>query len=719
MTPEFRFTITHPVYAPVGTVVDQPAGWNEATLRLERDPLYGSLVEYFEGSFIWYGSAYALLKQIRTAEGPGAIVELLTEINFDGVNWETLAESLFEMSMFQDIDHETEGPYKCTCPLIRADFWAKFINRKSTPVNIFSPVDLDGNARDVFTPVEFEMPSQTVRQVWSGESEGQTRYDIPIGKLAPVDVFDNTILDELEEKQSAGSYDTYVGILDASFLFKLKYKIPVNGLNVTARIFVWGNTPYSYAPAYPALDVYFATKSGILQNFTRTDYGTDGVDGVTVYEINFDCPPILPLNPGDLLTVFIANSSGALLNVFIPPKSASNGSFAEFKSTLVLTGNTLYQDTTCESLLLHDVFSAVVNRIVGADEAFYSEYLGNPSVQGETYASQGCASAYALLQGLQIRGYSLTEKPLSVSFQSLWAGAMPALCLGLGYDKRAGLDVIVVAPRREFFDPTHSIDIDNAVLVGTYSQDELIKSIECGFSGGLVGSQSGLDDPQLSHIYATRFKTIGKEIKNLSTFIAASLSIEETRRQSSLEKGADYQLDNNLFLLALNKTTLDTPELDENFNSITNLLNSSTRYNVRLSASRVFYRWREFWSGCLQWFSGGDFNFFFQSGKGNFAMTSELDNTDCEYDASAVTIDEAANVAAVTDFVKKPDAYEYAECPLTWSQYKTIRDNRSQAIGISRTDVNHKTNFIQTLSWKIVASVAKINVLLGEEDPIE
>src|SRR5690606_40654009 len=99
------------------------------------------------------------------------------------------------------------------------------------------------------------------------------------------------------------------------------------------------------------------------------------------------------------------------------------------------------------------------------------------------------------------------------------------------------------------------------------------------------------------HTYSSIFQRIGQKITLLSRFIAAGLTIEVTRR-TTREKSADYKYDNDTFIIALNPNTIDIdpetspdltdfqPEFDENFTSVSNLQNSDSRYNLRLTPAR-------------------------------------------------------------------------------------------------------------------------------------
>jgi hypothetical protein len=361
----------------------------------------------------------------------------------------------------------------------------------------------------------------------------------------------------------------------------------------------------------------------------------------------------------------------------------------------------LFQDTTAEGFRIHEALNSIIDKITGTSASLYSEYLGRTDSQVRTYADDGCGSAYGLFKGVNIRGYLLSAKQNAMSLMDWWTGGDPIFCLGLGYETiiEGGLPkkVIIVEKAEAFFDPTPSIDIPFAEnITRRYDLDSFYKSVTVGFSIGSILSGSGIDDPQTQRTWYTRFKTIGNDISQLSSWFAGSYGIEETRRQQSLKLGDDWRIDNNDVVIALNKTTMVDPELDENFDSITNLLNQTTRYNVRLSATRCFLRWLKFLSGCLQ--IGVDNTFKFASGEGNYDMTTELKNTDCEYDAGIVTVDEKGDFAASADYLYTPGVYEVT-LPMEHSQYATITANKKKAIRISPTDNGFITCFILNMSW--------------------
>ncbi len=375
-----------------------------------------------------------------------------------------------------------------------------------------------------------------------------------------------------------------------------------------------------------------------------------------------------------------------------------------------ILARTTVPDTTAKAFLTHDVMAAIVDRITDQEDLFYSEYLGNAETS-IVYGAEGCGSLLANVKGLHIRGYTLTAKPFFNSAEEWWHGINPIHNLGLGYEKVSGLDVIRVERKEHFYDDSAPLVYLSNVynIKRTYDLENHFNQVEIGYdkwqsqaSTG-TGTSSGIDDPQTRHTYNSRFKKIGKKITLFSKWVAASLTLETTRRTSIL-KSANYTYDDETFVIALKNNGDGTfnPELDENFSTLTNLLNKETRYNSRLTPGRNLLRWANYLSGCLQSYIGSVFKF--ASGEGNFDMTSQM-STSCLGDSTL--LDEKGDITVNSDFLFIPMPYEINHY-LTWAQYKLIRDNKNLAIGISQTEADYKKFFIKTLEYQIGTGLIKL-----------
>lgn len=278
--------------------------------------------------------------------------------------------------------------------------------------------------------------------------------------------------------------------------------------------------------------------------------------------------------------------------------------------------------------------------------------------------------------------------------------------------------IIRIEDKKHFYNETPSLQLDFVDNIKwSYDKSHIFKSIVQGYQKWSAESASGIDDPQTKKTYATAFKQIGQNHSNLSGFFAAALAIEQTRR-NRVEQTKDWRLDEETMIIALNEDispTYFSPELSENFTNISGINNASSRYNLRLTPAWNFLRWIYFFRGCLQ--DDTDSNFRFTQGEGNYDFSAVMDDdSDCIlFTNPQVSEDMDIPVdigGAENDFLHLPDQWEFT-FKLSWQQYKTIRNNRKNAILVSPTDANHRICFIDVLEYDPNTSIANFKVWLG------
>lgn len=378
------------------------------------------------------------------------------------------------------------------------------------------------------------------------------------------------------------------------------------------------------------------------------------------------------------------------------------GTGAGAESYINILGHTLAPASPAEGFLLHDVAGQILDRTIGRENTFYSEYFGSDRTRYRQYDADGCAWEHMLLRGLQIREYTLTDKPFYQSFTTWWNGVNPIFNLGLGYETIDGVEVMRCEEKEHFYNETIIVYISNVRdITRAYDEEVMIKTFRSGYKKWQSENISGIDDPQTKHTYASRLQKSGKDLTMESEFIAASLAIETTRRTTK-KKSADYKFDEDTFIVAVRsvETSPDAsyvPETDEKFQSVTNLLNAETRYNLLLTPARNTLRWLKWIAGGLQNYVGSFLKFV--SGEGNYDMVSNYGVSDAceEYDEE---LSEKQDLEVTDDYIHRGELYEMT-FKLEFEDYLTIRENRKNAIGISQTDSDHKAFFIKTLDYRL------------------
>ena len=753
-----RITLSH---ATLGEKeINEPEGWPGITLKLERHPDYHSLFELFEGEFWFYGTngfvdgGLDFILEAEALDGPDTTVDILSELSLDDINFTELFNGQLLLSGMRKTQDN-----RALIPVIRNDFSAKFKNRVDTPVDIQSTEDLDGNTATVFENVNLELISQIINrtntydgaivpsdEVWFQIHPNGTLIDFSGASDGPNYQYTQAQVD-LDQDEIDDSYDTLLDfvtlITDVPGAIEVAAESGPMTVHIEphtalvsffanlgdARIGDYGSDPSQVMGMVATLG-YFVTVNDVIQSpvfgftFASASSGpiTNPVGGgigpvsaneaftIDVTEIDF---PAFNVVPGD--TVKIIARWGLTITIDVGTDSDlpwnsqggdnPDGTYLKISSYLPeisVVFASSFKNSDAESFLIHDVAGQILDRTIGREATFYSEYFGSDRTKYRQYMADGCAWEHVLSKGLQIRKYNLIDKPFFQSFKQWWDGANPIFNLGLGYEIVDGVEVMRCEEKEHFYNDTVLVFISNVRLITrSYDEEVMLKTFRIGYKKWQSENISGIDDPQTKHTYASRLQKSGKDLVMESEFIAASLAIETTRRTTK-KKSADYKFDDDTFIIAVQSVESSPdanylPETDEKFQFVTNLLNPETRYNLLLTPARNALRWMKWIAGGLQNYVGSFLKF--TGGEGNYDMTSNYGVSDgCdEYDGD---LSEKQDLEVTDDYIHRGEVYEMT-FKLQFEDYLTIRNNRKNAIGISQTDSQHKAFFIKSLDYRL------------------
>jgi len=736
----FRFTLQHDILGE--KEISAPSGWDSCVMRLERHEDFNSLFEYFDGEFIFYGSdgdvdgGIDFIYQVLRTYGPDTTLNITIEVSFDDDSFDIAFQGQLSLDLIKKFDNNT-----AMVPIIRNDFSAIFKSRVDMPVNLMAPKSQDDTDVEVFDPITLQMTSQIINKTstYTGyvfeDGFSPIEFEIPAGGAAIEDSpFEFTIFHQVQTNLDQDEIDdTLDPLLDFQADFNdIAPSLELPDENGEVTVTIEEGTGLFNLHIRLDMESVETDPSSILsiQLRARRFYQINSDTPVEFGVLTFDTQPGPPNPVG---TSFPSITNTAFILDFAPVSFTVNLSkldtfkiFVELVTdfsidigadpTIVWTDRTLsvtnykadttysikslYPESSADGVFVHDAGGQIMDRIIGRGETFYSEFLGSPDTRYRQYDSPGCGARYGLFQGLQIRKYSLEDKPFAMSFMDWWKGINPILNLGLGYEEIDGNEVIRVDQRRAFYNTMPSIYLNNVKIEGGYDQDKLFNKISIGYNQWRSEEISGIDDPQTKHVYSSVFRKMGKELTIESQFIAASLAIETTRRTSQ-KKSADYKFDNNTFIVSVDSNTSGSPggiyfpELDENFTFITGLLNPETRYNSRLTPARNLIRHLNVIAGGLQDYPLSELKF--QSGEGNFDMNSDME-PDCDDYSEAVS--EKESIAIGTDFIHWGQVFDAVCSEFEWEDYLTIRENRKNAVAISQTDSDHTIFIIKNLSYQ-------------------
>lgn len=699
MTPQLKFTITEPTVDPTGVDITEPIGWNDITLSLSRSD-YHSLVENFEGEFIWAVDAFLKLQEIRDTVGADAKVLLTVGMKTQILGgYSTIFTGLIDISEFEEICKVGE-PYKVKAPIANSNLWTTFISRMKTPIDLMATIDLDGNACAAADKITLPLPSQKIFSRYEAEYKESPSFSVTgdwvqfsadlinINEVENVHTYPNKTITTSTASASGEMLPRFIAKYKGSYRFVFMYEVS----NVSSS----GALSSVITPTL-GMQLLIGKLGVAFDVFTQTDVvnsNNAANPSFTRYEIDVT----YNLIPGDEVRILGDRTSSIPYNTFIVwGKNVVTVGSNTFQiptgstgSTELIEASTDFEDTTTESILLKEAFKNILVKTTGIADPLVSNYLDNFTANDLDFAIQ---------KQMHIRGYSFTDKPFTIAFEKCWKGAAPALALGFGYTDDGKFEIEKVD---DFYDPTPSLTLSGiSEIIKKYDESFYINLLTLGFNKGQGDeSKGGLDDVQTVKNWRTIFARIGKGLVNKSDFYAAALGMEQARRNRA-ELTKDFKNDEEVCIISVKADGSDwTPELGEDFVEVTNVINSDSRYNCRLFVSRIFKRWQNFYENCLFQTAGG--TFYFVDGEGNFKATVKLQPGDIEEQPE----DAVDGIAENADFEKSADnliiPYKYnVSGTMTYDQYTTIKNNRKKAVVIPYDGVN-QLMFIRELRFKLM-----------------
>lgn len=480
----FRFTLQ---YLDEFVEISPPDGWTGATLKLARDKDFHSLIEFFDGSFIFYGNNGEVnggINNIKAWEqhgGPDSTILFFADFTYNEQNFYQIFAGQLDLSLSEELPDR-----KFRIPIIRDDFWAKFYNRKETPVNLQALTDLDGEAITPVDTIDLNLISQIILKTtlykgfdamgnWDLGATGdltssskppdtQTEEIILWSQVA-------TVLDTAEIKDSftlpTAFQDTeptinLIEFLNESGEVRVRWRFR---MALTVDLYYTPNETDSTKIRSVEIqtDLYYRLNNDAITFLegengieTFTPYSqTTGVQKqltATIFQ-DFYLPFGLDIdvNPGDLFYFYAKHTITIIYEVGDDdPNSAAwgvkritgfiNSYQGESDPNYVrVEFDSLFRDTVAPGFFVHDSAAAITKgHGLGVDNPFYSEFFGGLLTTARQYQSDGCAWNHANLKGLQARGYTLTEKPYSMTFMQWWKGIYPIFNTCLFYDTIEG-----------------------------------------------------------------------------------------------------------------------------------------------------------------------------------------------------------------------------------------------------------------------------------------
>ena len=371
--------------------------------------------------------------------------------------------------------------------------------------------------------------------------------------------------------------------------------------------------------------------------------------------------------------------------------------------------------TACKTYMVNEALARTVESVTDGEMTVYTEYFGRTDAEPYVSITDGCGSLECVTNGLMIRGAVLTTGQLpkmTISFNELFKGLSAIHSIGYGMEDDTftpGKKLIRIEPL-EYFYSNNVIFTCYAVNEFTleYDSTNVFSSIKFGYSKYEGESINGLDEFLTSREYRASISNSKNTLDFTCDFIASGYAIEITRGKKNTS--ADWRLDNDTFIICLERLLSEFIVEQGNITLDSNIIDSATIYNYRISP----------WRNALRWFNVlfGQFNsnsataeYKFTNGTGNY-YAEGVQTGGCTDERTWAANSESGDInyfsfASYTGneplWTAERVLFSY---PISVTEYNLIVANRYDKIGYSFANGVTLYGWIDSIKYKAVGGIA-------------
>lgn len=659
--------------------VDDPANWEEFNFSNGRDAKYKGLFKKFPDVRLkWYGSGKEALqadynKYKSTWRNTLILVEQSTD---NGNTWTTELNSTIDFEKYNE-DFDGEGQF-VEVSIRQNDLLSKFQSRDEVSVDIQSLVDFEGNLLQPNPNETFDvdLDTQIIRKYLSVDYVGLLSDSTSFASFSNSDQdsvaynlpFDNRVQDQIEYSYlyPPNNYVWQFGpqaednlqapILNNAFFenqfFNIKdeqyteVNVTITG-NVLATISVpanWGTPVWELVIVGRKFANEEESEGSAIANVQLTaaqdiifpeNYGV-----ILDQTISLNLGVVGPLDQFDRVYayIYVTGINGAnglsLSHRFITPPTL------EFE---YITG---FPTTNCRVVLIHDFLKRILQNITGIQEPLRSDFYGSPNSTyptdsgTETYVEDGDGAIRGVTNIFQVRQFSIEDEPMVSSFSNFfnWIWSQDACAIGMEF-LTDGTPYFRIEPIEYFYDKTNTIIEFTSDGVRPKRMPLSIDQTQ-SYNKIRVGDKNYKDEEfgLLDTINALREFSIFTESSSTKTYdivteqITSGTVIELARRNPFNDfELEDTTYDDEIVIIDLIRTgaTSFNRAKDEDFSSVTGIVDGDTYYNLKLTPKRRLLNHLKVLASALVGVienaaDYGNPEIEFKEGKGNFGYSTQL-----------------------------------------------------------------------------------------------
>lgn len=696
--------------------MEEPAGWSDAELVLQRDQVYhGVSVVFSNRTLELQGEAAAYVKEQYELYGTDAQVVLRIILECEDETEDYSEDFMLDFSTYQEL---CGSECRVSIGFTEQGCFLQFRN------NFDKKVDLNNNkAFDGTTDLtqygglgtEITLPAMPLRQqdkaLGDDETDTSVLTDDPdwdcagcvngswfgwilpplpeikysalglfnpnptwehiryygANNIPPYQVHTTVNLDELsaggvncEVQEATLSFRAKGNVVidatdwDAGFIMRLKvFRLPA-GLDET----VAGNWQELYSQ--DAVNVFQSSGSG----------------GTFPYDLSDSFP--VTLAQGDKLTYGFFYSIGRYYEVNSITLNQDASTEENPTNFFDLAADVVCPDTTAQVFMIYETLSRIAEAITDKCLKIESEYYGRTDSQPDAYDEDGCGGLRCLTSGLYIR------KAVNPTFFQSMKDAIDGLrCIdniGFGLMRNdADEQIMKIEKAKYFYQDIEVLRLPSLSLATLkVAMNEIYGLIKIGYDKWQPEAINGLDEFNTQREYRVDLKTARATLDLVSKFIAGSYLIEQERRQSFAATGAaDTAYDDSTFIMCLDRQAYMQYIIERgNILDDANIMFPAEVYNYRISPIRNLMRWFRSIAGEYRDHTANEI--IFSAGTGNILAEGRLDD-DCSLEAEVLSEQENLEVAKFKDADEaqpmiRPESITF-EYPMSLADFKALRAN--------------------------------------------
>ena len=438
----------------------------------------------------------------------------------------------------------------------------------------------------------------------------------------------------------------------------------------------------------------------------------EGTFQTTEFDVSYD--QIVSMNPGDKLYVYAIITYQKLSSAVIQQLVIE----WDPETFVSFTATSYCDPTIVKSYMINEATSRTIEAITNGDIRFYSTYFGR--IDSEPYAigDNPCPGLFAVTNGLNMRRRLLadnTQPGFFVNLKKIFDDLNAIYNIGLTIEpdqNRPAYNRLRFEDWRYFFQDDVGLVFNDATKINRdVDETRLFNRLTVGYNKWTAGQFTGLDEFMTKRKYRININAIDKELVMSTDMICSTYTIEITRRLDQTTQ--DWQYDSDIFGLCLNDNYQVALFTDPVYGSygVSNVLDPDSCYNGRISPARSGEHW---FSYVLQGIRtlGPNSRLIFTTGEGNYI--AEYGIKLCGMEGAELSEGQDIEITTFEDITDaKPVIYPETitfDHALSWNVFTRILAEpnlKYKSIAV-KCNGNITQAWLKTLEYKPNAGMAKI-----------